>query len=244
MRLRAQRLRPAALRGCSRSRRRARSRRPRAAPACRCGPSRSAPAAPVPRGPGQAAGSHTCERMNALAQCRNASLRSTPITAFGGLPRPISCCASSAGSLRDRRAAVDAQRLGHARDQEEQADLAGLRDVAERVEAVVAARVGNHEPRVVEHRDEPGRAAARRDVAAALGVGRRDEDERRERDVGATVGVERRDGLRPHPLVGLLVELVELARGADDVVEGHVPSLPARTPERVDRDFSTCLLDK
>ena len=83
---------------CSRSRPRARSRLPRAARACRCGPSRSARAAPGRRDPASSAGSHSCERMKAFAQCRNASSRSTPITAFGGLPCQT-CRATSSGSV-------------------------------------------------------------------------------------------------------------------------------------------------
>ena len=135
------------------------------------------------------------------------------------------------GIGRDAGAAVDAQRLGHARNQEEQADLARLRDVAERVEPVVAARVGNGEARVVEHRDEAGVAAPRRDVAAPVRVHRGHEDERRARDVRAAVLVECRDRFRPHSVVGLGVRLIQLVRRTDDMVERHMPSLSARTAE-------------
>ena len=54
-------------------------------------------------------------------------------------------------------------------------------DVAQRVEQVVAVEVGNGDVAVVERLDEPGRAAARRHVAAPVGVGRGQEDERRRR---------------------------------------------------------------
>ena len=59
-------------------------------------------------------------------------------------------------------------------NQEEQADAAALDDVADGVEAVVAAGVRDDEPGVVEHRDEAGGASARGHVAAALRIGGRD----------------------------------------------------------------------
>ena len=71
-------------------------------------------------------------------------------------------------------APVDAQRPGHPGNQEEQADAAGLDDVADRVEAVVAAGIRDDEPRVVEHRDEAGGASPRGHVAAALRIGCRE----------------------------------------------------------------------
>ena len=63
---------------------------------------------------------------------------------------------SSAGS-RDPRAAVHAQRLAAARDQEQQAGVAVGDDVAEGVEAPVAGGVGDGEVVVVEHADEARR---------------------------------------------------------------------------------------
>ena len=71
--------------------------------------------------------------------------------------------------------------MAAARDQEQQAGVAVRDDVAERVEAAVAGRVGHREVVVVEHRHEAGRAAARGDVAAPVDVGAGDHHERRAR---------------------------------------------------------------
>ena len=65
----------------------------------------------------------------------------------------------------DRGRAVDAQRVVEPGDEEQQPDLRVVDHVLQRVEAVVAAEVGDCDVGVVEHRDEPGWAATRRHVA-------------------------------------------------------------------------------
>ena len=61
----------------------------------------------------------------------------------------------------DRRAAVDAQRLVHARHEEEHPDAAVLENVFERIEAVVAGKIRDHQRRRIERLDEARRPAAR-----------------------------------------------------------------------------------
>ena len=82
----------------------------------------------------------------------------------------------------DRRAPVDAERVGDAGDDEEQRDVRVLEDVAVRVGEPVARPVGQEQRPLVEHLHEPGRIAARRDVAAAVGARGRQAEERRQLD--------------------------------------------------------------
>jgi hypothetical protein len=63
-------------------------------------------------------------------------------------------------------------------------------------------RVGDGEQPVVEHGDEAGRTAARRDVGAALGVRARDEREAAQRQVVPAVHVQVVDRLVGHELDG------------------------------------------
>ena len=65
-------------------------------------------------------------------------------------------------------AAVDAQRVAAARDQEDQAHVRVGEDVAEAVGAPVAGPLGDRDRAVVEDVDEAGRVALGRDVAVAV----------------------------------------------------------------------------
>ena len=67
----------------------------------------------------------------------------------------------------ERRAAVDAERLGHAGHEEQQPDVRVGEDVAQRVGDPVARPLGQQQRAVVEDPDEPGRVAAGAEVAVA-----------------------------------------------------------------------------
>ena len=83
----------------------------------------------------------------------------------------------------ERRATVHPERLGHAGDEEQQPDVRVGEDVAQRVGDAVARTLGQQQRAVVDDLDEPGRVAPRAQVAVAVGVRRRDAQERRPVDV-------------------------------------------------------------
>ncbi len=116
-------------------------------------------------GDGHVAGSHRCERTKAFGSARRPRRRARRSRCAAACPRlPLPPGPRARG--RDAGAAVDAQRLVAARDQKEQADLAGRDDVGQRVEAAVAGRVGDRQVVLVEDRDEAGRSTTRRRVGA------------------------------------------------------------------------------
>src|SRR5207253_1265320 len=101
---------------------------------------------------------------------------------------------------RDQGAAVYAQRLVQPRDQEQKSGPPGFEDVADRVEQLVALRIGENEPSLVQNLDEPGRAPARRNVTTPVGRARREQKERCSSDEVAAVAVEAIDDLVPRHL--------------------------------------------
>ena len=111
--------------------------------------------------------------------------------------------------LDDPRAAVDAQGVLAAGDQEDQPDVRVLEDVAHTVELLVAEPVGDGEAMLVEHQHEPGRVALRRDVAATRGAGRCEQQERRPLDERATVLVEPGLFLQESPLARVTEHLAQ-----------------------------------
>ena len=110
----------------------------------------------------------------------------------------------------DRGAAVDAQRLADPGDQEEQADVRVGEDVPQRVGEAVAGPLGHEQRPLVEHVDEPGRVAARADVAAAVGTRRREQHEGGEVDEPAGELVEPVDDLGADEVVRLAEQPREL----------------------------------
>ena len=97
---------------------------------------------------------------------------------------------AASGSALIRGAAVDAQGLGHARDEEQQPDVRVVDDVALAIQAVVARPVGDRERPLVEHLNEARRVAARRVVGEPVRARGREAQERRERDEAPAVVVE------------------------------------------------------
>jgi hypothetical protein len=95
--------------------------------------------------------------------------------------------------------AVDTQRLGDPGDQEQQPDAGSLQQVAHPVETAVAGELGDHEPPVAQHPDEPRRASLRRGVGRPVGGTRRHHQERSGTDERDRALVERGGLLRDHP---------------------------------------------
>lgn len=93
-------------------------------------------------------------------------------------------------ALRHRRGAVHPQGLVDARHEEDQPDAGVLDDVAEAVDAFVAAPVGDHQGAAIGNAHEARRVAARARIGLAGRVGARQHQERRERDEPAGVIVE------------------------------------------------------
>ncbi len=105
-----------------------------------------------------------------LSMCTTSTLRgSLPLTAKLSI---------SVGIDRDRGAAVDAQRLADAGNEEQQRDARVAQDIAEAVDAVVAGPVGQRQRALVENAHEAGRVALGRTVEP-FGAAGRDRDEGR-----------------------------------------------------------------
>ena len=126
---------------------------------------------------GQLSGFHSSRAHERLGAMHVGGLdASTTTTLSGGLPSTASR-SRKRGIDRDPRLAVDAQRLVHAGDEEEQADRRVDDDVLQRVEPVVAGPVGDGDRAVVEDGGEAGLVALRRHVGIAVAVGRADQHE-------------------------------------------------------------------
>jgi hypothetical protein len=87
----------------------------------------------------------------------------TTITVRGALPSMTKLCVS-AGSVGDRGTAVHADRLAASRNEEQQRHARVVDDVAQRVDAVVAAPVRYEQRLLVGDPHEARRVAARRAV--------------------------------------------------------------------------------
>ena len=111
------------------------------------------------------------ERISAFEHCVYASSISTRIPSFGTLPSTSLVGEQLASSVMTR-AAVDAERVADAGDEEEQPDARVGEEVRQRVGEPVARAVGDQQRALVEDADEAGRVAARRDVEAAVRAAR------------------------------------------------------------------------
>ena len=98
------------------------------------------------------------------------------MTVRGALPSILND-ASRSGIGRYLRAAVDAQRAAGARNQEQQRHPRIAHDVAQGIDAVVAAAIRHHQRLLVINPDKAGQIAARRAIQALRPAGR----QRRER---------------------------------------------------------------
>ena len=137
----------------------------------------------------QVSGFQSPERRNAFAQWKKMSSISTTTRQ----DRPV---ALDDHLVEERRvadqpgAAVDAQRVAAAGDQEVQADVRVGEDVLVAVDPLVAGPLGDRDGGVVDDVDQlAGRVALGRGVAVAVGVGGGDHAERRR---GEPVAVDRR----------------------------------------------------
>ena len=140
------------------------------------------------------------------------------------------------------RLAVDPQRLAHAGDQEDHADIRVLDDVDQAVDAPVSGPVGNGDGAVVDDMDEARRIALRRHVSRAVAARRGQDQEGRERDEVAAVLVQLRDRLLRRASGGGAVDSAKFVLGAQDVV-GHAfassPGLILRARGRISADITT-----
>src|SRR5258707_11617811 len=91
-----------------------------------------------------ASGCHSFERWIARAHWKKALSTATTTTHLGGLPS-ITKRASTSPCGRDVRAPVHAERFADARDQKQQGDTRVEHDVAQTVDAIVAAPLGQQE---------------------------------------------------------------------------------------------------
>src|SRR5829696_5381161 len=117
----------------------------------------------------------------------------------------------------DGSAPIDAQRAADARDQEQERNARITDDVAQRVDAVVAAPVGQHHGVLVDHPHEARRIAARRAVQA-LRTGRRQHHERRDFYETAIVLGDIGDLLDHRRAGRLAIERFEFGFGRDEML--------------------------
>src|SRR5689334_18708252 len=118
----------------------------------------------------------------------------------------------------DGRLAVDPEGVVESRDEEQQADRRVLHDVAHGVEPVVARAVRDDQRTVVEHLDEAGRIAARRDVGAAALAAGPDAQEGRPGDEVAAVAIERGQRLADRQIHRRAEEIAQPAFVVDPTV--------------------------
>ena len=119
----------------------------------------------------------------------------------------------------DAGAAVDAQGVLAAGDQEDQPEVRVLHDVGEAIDAVVADPVRDREVGVVQDHHEAGRVALGGDVAAARRTRGGDQHEGGPGDERAGVRVEPAAILPHRALAGGAEERPQLLAGRHDVLE-------------------------
>ena len=184
---------------------------------------------------GHPSGRQSDERLNAFAQWRKASSTSTPIATLGGFSAPEQPV-EQLGIAGEAGAAVDAQRLVEARNQEEQPGAAGpgRRSGASRRACSRAHRGSRAAGRPARARSRPRRPSATRRSCPSF-VGGRDENERRAGDEVPAVRVEPIDDLVRHRLHRRPVERRQLVVGGDDVGELRFRHDVDLLPQPVDR---------
>ena len=99
--------------------------------------------------------------------------------------------------------------------------MPGIRNVAQRIDTVVAATVGDHHGPVVDHAHETGRIATRRAVQP-FGTGCRQDNERRDFDEAAIMLGDVRDLLDHRRTDRLAVERFEFRFGRDDILHSDL----------------------
>src|SRR6266508_3397732 len=118
---------------------------------------------------------------------------------------------------RDRGAAVNADGLATARDQEQKRDPWIVQDVAQAIDAVIATPVGYKQRLLVVNADETRRVAARGAIEAVRArSGER--KERRRLDKSAVMGGDAVGLLGDRWSIGLTIDALERLDGGDDVI--------------------------
>src|SRR5262245_30016240 len=129
----------------------------------------------------------------------------------------------------DGGAAVHAQRLLPARDQEDQTHVGIREDVAHAIEPLVARPVGDDQPILVQDVHEARLIALGRDIALARGIRGRQQQEWRERDEPAARLVQRGALLLDRPLARRAQQRAQLVFPGHHVLEHVVALLTAST---------------
>jgi hypothetical protein len=130
----------------------------------------------------------------------------------------------------DPATAVHPQRLLHARNQEDEANVRVLQQILHAVQALVARPVGDQQPALVEDEDEPWRIALRRHVALPGGARRRQQQEGRAGDELAAVHVQRAVLLGERHGARGADQRAQLSLGGHGLLKGGHDLLPGRGP--------------
>ncbi len=139
---------------------------------------------------------------------------------------------------RERGAAHHPDGLADAGDQEQEGDARIAHDVAQAVDAVVAAAVGHHQGLSVA---PPARSPARRRAASNRGprARGRERKERRRLDEGAVVIADVIDLLGDRDVGGRVVERRELVQGGDEMAVAWRHGAPPRVRASIYRILTT-----
>ena len=135
------------------------------------------------------------------------------------------------GFERHRSAAIDPKCLVHARHHKEQTNAAGLDDIAQRIEPVVATGIRDQQGVGIGHFHKTCLTAARGGVLIARCIAAGQHHKRRERDETLAMRVQKADffGQRTHP--GRGVQRAQLGQAGDYIGlggQGHGRSLASR----------------
>ena len=125
----------------------------------------------------------------------------------------------------DRGTAIHPEGLPEAGDEEEEPGVPALHHVPERVDPPVARSIAEQETVLIEDCDETGRSATRGDVASALAIRRRHQNEGRVGDEVAAVVIEVTDRLAHDRLGRWPVKPREPLGGVDRLAEGPLWSV-------------------
>ena len=145
----------------------------------------------------------------------------TTSTQRGVFPSSTKLCAQF-GIGRDRGAADDAHGLAHAGNEKQQRDARIAHQIAQAVDAIVAAAIGDQQRLLVAHAHEAGRIAARRAIET-FGPAGREHDKGRGLDQRAILRADVVDLFDQRRAIGLFaIERFELAHGGDEMIAGTV----------------------